>query len=363
MSRFRMLSITLLAACFAVGSVPAHAHAAPAYEGVGVHSLSHELWPDMERDLDAARDSGANVVRVDVSWYQLEPAGKGLFIGWYRDRIDAFMEAASERGLKVVAALWQSPCWAVDYRCAGSYNASLVTYPPANPADYGDIAAYIANRYKNSLAAIEVWNEPNNPGFFTSWNRPKAYAGMVRATYPKVKAAAPQVKVLAGALSTADAGFLRQLYGYGIRGYYDAISVHPYMVDTAVAPDLPYPQPLAQYTFGQGLKLIRDTQLAAADRTPVWATEFGWQTSTYRNTAPGAILSGVTEAIQAEFLGRALRMLNTSSYGLGFVEGAIVYSLRDTGTNLADVNQNFGILHYDFSPKPSFQVVRDAFTR
>jgi hypothetical protein len=367
--RSAALILTVLFIALGPSAVPASA--APAYQGVTLHSLSLEHWADMERDLDAAQESGADVIRVDVSWYTLEGRGKGTYDTsglWYRDRMDIFMAEATARGLKVVPVLWQTPCWAADAPdwmkggCPPYGDWGFVTYPPANPADYGDIAAYIAERYPDAVTAIEIWNEPNHGGFFTAPNPAKSYADLVKAAYPRIKAVAPGVKVLAGSLSTADAGFLNRLYGYGIRGSYDAISVHPYMIDSLVAPDALYPDALAQFSFLKGLKLIRTTQTAAGDRTPVWATEFGWNTSQVNVPIAGAWLNGVTEAIQADYLGRALALLADRRSGLRFVEGAIIYNLRDNGLNPLDVNHNFGIVRYDFTRKPSFSVVRDAFT-
>ncbi len=364
MVRRQLLAIALVV-CSIGAIATAPAQAAPAYRGVTVHSLSNEHWPDLSRDLDAARDSGANAVRVDVSWHALETMGKGDYSSWYRDRVDAFMAEARARGLKVIVALWQTPCWAADAtdsaKQACNSDGSLVVTPPKNPADYGEIAAYIASRYRDSVAAIEVWNEPNHSGFFAAPDPAKSYADLVKAAYPRIKAAAPTVKVLAGALSTADAAFLKRLYGFGLRGSYDAISVHPYMVDSSVAPDdATYPQALAPFSFWQGLKLIRTTQTAAGDKTPVWATEFGWNTSSVYT--PGGWLNGVSEATQADYLKRALRLLSDRKAGLAFVEGAVIYNLRDNGTNQADVNHNYGIIRNDFSRKPAFSAVLEAFT-
>ena len=132
------------------------------------------------------------------------------------------------------------------------------------------------------------------------------------------------------------------------------------MADSLVAPDALYPDALAQYSFWKGLKLVRSTQTAAGDSTPVWATEFGWNTSLVH--IPNSPLNGVSEAIQADFLRRALALLADRSAGLRFVQGAVIYNLRDNGPSLLDVTQNFGIYRHDFSRKPSFSVVRAAFT-
>src|SRR5689334_5210978 len=114
------------------------------------------------------------------------------------------------------------------------------------------------------------------------------------------------------------------------------------MLDSTANPDDPYPWFVAQFSFWDGLKLIRQTQTAAGDESPVWATEYGWTTSSARS--PLTWLSGVSEERQADYLRRAMRLLSDPDSGLGFVEGALVYELRDDSDDLTDLNQNFGIL-------------------
>jgi hypothetical protein len=131
-------------------------------------------------------------------------------------------------------------------------------------------------------------------------------------------------------------------------------------VDTSVAPGDPYPDAYAMWTFWQGLKLIRTTQQAAGDSKPVWATEFGWSTSDVRNPSQ-PWLSGVSEQTQADYIGDAADLLEDPAKGLGFVEGAFVYDLRNDGTDPSDGNSNYGLLHRDFSPKPAYETLRDKF--
>src|SRR5688500_16705714 len=107
-------SVALLAAIVAVmlASAPA-APAAPRYLGVQVHPLwSGVSRADMVRELDLLVELGANVARADVGWSSLQGTGPGEWGSWYVERIDAFVEAAHARGIKVIATLTESPCWA-----------------------------------------------------------------------------------------------------------------------------------------------------------------------------------------------------------------------------------------------------------
>lgn len=360
-ARSRGLWPLALATSALVLLAPAAPAAGPAYRGVHVHGLLTDDTATMKRELDAARGLGSNVVRVDVVWGAFEPGARGRPEPMYRARVDRFMNALSARGLKAIAMIHQTPCWAP----GGSSTECLLLgpttgRPPRDARDYGRFVRYFTGRYRRKLAAIEVWNEPNNGFFFQSDDRPRDYTKLVKAAYPQVKAVAPEVKVLAGAMSGADADFLRGLYHYRIRGSYDAISVHPYMGDGSDPPDAPAPTGDERAAFLSGLRLIRRTQLAAGDRTPVWATEFGWNTGAYRNVSLAPWLNGVSPPTQASYLARALELLNGSTTGLGFVQGATIYNLRDTDAAPFAL-RNFGVLRNDLSRKPSYEAVRRGF--
>jgi hypothetical protein len=358
----KLVAAALLALVLVLLPGSATASAAPALEGAAMHSLSNENYGDLKQELDAAQDLGASVVRIDINWAALEPVEQGIYTGWYADRIDRFMQGAKNRGIKVLATIHRTPCWAssaprsVKQGCdPGWQERGVALYPPTKASAFASIARYIAARHRSALAGIEVWNEPNRPGFLTAADPAKAYVPLVKAAYPAIRSVAPEVKVLAGAISGANDNFLKQLYANGMKGYYDAISVHPYVANFTYGPETDWGAEYASYTFLPGLKLIRSTQAAASDKTPVWATEFGWHTGSARDA--GAY-NGVSEQTQADYLGRAFELLEDPASGLDFLEGAISYNLRDNGSDPDDMNANFGLLHRDFSEKPSFDAVR-----
>src|SRR5437868_6395116 len=117
---------------------------------------SHPLWTsqtidESDRELDLLKQAGADVVRIDLSWTSLETAGKGQYSQWYVDKTDEFLQHAKDKGIKVIATLWSTPCWAstapddLKQGCTGDWwNRGVDHYPPADPADYGDIAGAVA---------------------------------------------------------------------------------------------------------------------------------------------------------------------------------------------------------------------------
>jgi hypothetical protein len=339
-SRSALLIALALVACL---SASAPASARVPLRGVVLHSLWAQFSDsDAVRELDLAQNAGATVVRVDVAWASLEVKGKGQISDWYLRRIDRFVAGANARGMKVLMTLWASPCWAssapsdVKAGCGQDWNQGSVVYPPSNPADFGDIAGWLTARYGSQLAAVEMWNEPNLgiDMFWKAGDKAGAYAGLLRGAYPRAKATGnASVPLLAGALVKPDTAFLNTLYADGIKGYYDGVSIHPYGVELTPAK----------------LNNFRSVQSNGGDSSPLWITEFG---------APTSLGDGwhVTEAGQATAIKQYVSVLD----GLPYVRGATLYSLRDTSTDKYDFIANFGVLHFDFSPKPGYAALQAA---
>lgn len=336
----------------------APAAAGPRLRGVQLHSLWYDVsLKDMDRELDLAKAAGSTVVRVDVVWGSLETEGKGRFEATYVERLTRFMNGARARGMKVVATLWSTPCWAstapaeLRQGCAGAWwDRNVGAYPPRDPQDYADIAQWLTRRYGRSLAALEIWNEPNNTTtdrFWQARSKAAAYARLVKAAYPAAKRGNPRVPVIAGALSFADRAFLQRLYAYGIEPYEDGISIHPY--NEWRDPTDPWDPRYTKYTFAQGIAWIRDAMLAAGDRSQVWVTEFGWSTGLGNRWT-------VSDADQALFIGKAFALLA----GLDYVAEATVYNLVATSGDPFSFEGGFGLLNPDYSPKPAYAALTKA---
>lgn len=311
------------------------ASATPQYRGASAHSTwSSVSSGEMTRELAALQSAGANVVRVDFDWRTLEWAGKGQYDPTYLAKLDALMSEASARGLKVIAILACTPPWA---SAGKEWNDA-----PSEPADYGDVARFLAARYGGKLAAIEAWNEPEIHKNLIASNLAQTYTEMVKQLYRGAREGDPNVAVLAGSLSYADTTFMNELYADGIAGHYDGVSLHPYAdqadpTNTSVT-----------HSFKRGIEEMHADQLAHGDDTPEWITEFGW----YVGGASGA----VSEQQQGEYVEKAFAVLN----GISYVEGATVYELRDMAVNASDPEDNFGLLRNDFTQRPVYASFRAA---
>ncbi len=298
-------------------------------------------------DLDSyyaqVRQLGATWVRVDLPWSLVEPT-RGSY-SWAD--VDRTVESAKAHGLSVIGVLAYTPPWA---RLSVPRTSDKVA--PANPADYGVYAGAVAAHFKGRVSAYELWNEPNIVQFFAPRVDPSLYVRMMQAAYPLVKAADPSAVVLSAGLAniatdqsaTSILDFTNAMYAAGAGGFFDAADSHPYTYPASPAD----PHPNSFNAFAN-LGTIHDIMAAHGDGAKkIWVTEYGAPTGNARQA--------VSAARQAQLILDGLAV----AYRLQFVDKVMIYSLRDTGTNPADPEQNFGLITASGQKKPSFTALQQA---
>jgi hypothetical protein len=207
----------------------------------GVQILTVDGGTDLARvdaELDVARSAGTSLVRMQVPWSSLEPQASGQEDPATLAAADHAISGAAARGLRVLLVMNSTPCWAssapasVRHGCTGAdpNGFAVNRYPPATTAPYVKVATFMAARYGAKLAAFEVWNEPDqrSEAYWAGPNKVARYVRLTKALYRPLKRANPKLTVLAGAFTSYNGRWLRSLYKAGIRGSYDALSMHLY---------------------------------------------------------------------------------------------------------------------------------------
>jgi len=302
--------------------------------GVSIGSVAGNSLPsEADRAIAVARQLHAKLIRVEVPWSVLEPLEPGRIEPRALAYTDRVMQDAAAAGIRVVMLVQSTPCWASSApatllrRCQPGRAGAAASWPPAQPSDFGAFVALLAQRYGGSLAAIEVWNEPDqaNEAYLAGPNKAQHDAELLKAAYTAIKQANPNVLVLAGALVGSNGAFLRAMYAAGIKGYYDGLAVHYYNLTLA------------------SLRSIREVQLANGDTAPLWLDEFGWS-SCWPQRRIEQEQGCVTKQIQAQNIANTFRALARVPY----VAAAILYKLRDSP------GEEFGVLSSGGRHKPAF---------
>lgn len=344
---FALAALGIAAALLAAGALGAHRPAgarsvaiAPPLGGVNVPGLESGTTPaEIERELARAQALDAHAVRVEIPWALLEPSRQGQLDPHALALADRFVTGAARRGLRTILLAERTPCWdssapsSLLRRCSPDHEGRASAWPPRDPGAYASFTAFLAKRYGSKLAAIEVWNEPDqaNEDYFAGPDKPRRYAAVLRAAYTAIKHADPSTTVLGASIVGSNGAFLKALYVAGIRGYYDGLSVHFYNLVLA------------------SLRSIHEVQLSHGDHTPVWLNEFGWSSCWPRwhiQKEQGC----VTAAVQARNLSDTFRLLARTPW----VRGQIVYELQ------GPPSEDFGAFSAGGKRKPAFYALRSV---
>jgi hypothetical protein len=304
-----------------------------------------------DREARAACSLGSTVTRVMVSWPYLEPS-PGTIDPGYEARVDRIVGQLSACHIKVELAIGGTPCWDTTDPLGKPTctSGTELLYPPRSLATFGDTVAWSLARWGPHLAALEVWNEPNNAMF---WRGSVAqYVALVNQAVDSAHAIGSPVPIIAGALAGADTVYLSQMYAAGMRGQ-SGISMHPYTLRLTGRPD-GFFSPVAtegrRYAaFRSSIVRVHRTMLAAGDPGGIWLTEFGYP------VCPATPYC-VSKQRQSRWLVASLR----AAARLRYVRAAIIYSLRDAGIG-SDWNFRFGLLDRNFHHRPSFTAVQREF--
>ncbi len=183
----------------------------------GISPGADILWlPEAElmQELDLYQSMGFGWIRLDFDWHSIQDR-RGRYSWTATDRV---VQAARERGLRVLAMPAYTPRW-----------AAVVDDPHSRPADMSAFARFVGaavKRYRPlGIHDWEIWNEPNSRLFWLPRPDARAYARMLALTSRRIRVNDPEATIIAGALapaSTARNGsqispidFLRELYCQG----------------------------------------------------------------------------------------------------------------------------------------------------
>lgn len=317
---------------------------------------------DMDKSIELMRQSNVKWVRANISWTAAEPDARSVYNSGSFADYDYAISRTRAAGINVLMPVSDG----VPYWASGDPNKHIDSsgvkrwnkyYKPANMSDYTNFMSYVVNRYKvYGVHHYEVWNEPNLTRFWPSGVSAASYFDMLKASYPVIKAADPESKVVLGGLSQAASerpnnfyDYLTSLYNLGARQYFDISNVHIYsQYDPGTCWMGPDGRPALDLLCGIGeIKKIMTAH--GDDAKSLWITEMGWSTC-----APISTCYGVTENQQADYLTKTYDLLNQS---YSFVNTAFVYNFRNVYWANNDPSlweANTGLLRTDFSVKPAY---------
>lgn len=298
-------------------------------------------WGNGEmRVFDIMKDIGIGIVRQDISWPSWERSpGKYRSVSIY----DRLADELKKRGIE-----WNF----VFYRNHTGYENQL------DPDAHARFAAWLAKRYEGKVRYFEIWNEAANCFFRPIYGEDKTGRGIwvdkfvefTNKTAAAIKQARPDATVL---VASEDIYFrLQEMLDKGIGKNADVIAIHTYTRRTL--------RPETGEFLGDGLEAMRAYCRRNNAPQRVAITEAGWTTcagDTITHLDWAGSFEKTTYAQQAFYLIRMYLLAHAAG-----VEYVMNYDFMNDGPQRDYTEDNFGIVHEDFSPKPSLLAIA-AMTR
>jgi hypothetical protein len=175
---------------------------------------------------------------------------------------------------------------------------------------------------------------------------PGQYAAMLKAVYPKIKAADPGAEVVSAGISEPQneccmplREFITKMYQAGAKGSFDTLAIHPYWANAAGSITLVEATRKIMGDFGDSAHSVR-------------ISEIGW------STGGTSYIYNQTEAGQATQLRTLYSELARRRAELN-VRG-IVWSIWSDQPSSQDWAQYTGLERADLSPKPAYEAYREV---
>lgn len=262
---------------------------------------------EVQQLVDLAVAAGADVVSTDVGWQDVQPTREAR-PDW--EGLDRLLDAVARHDLRVRVQLTGSPAWALDAPAGDGSTEAARWQPPRSEGEllrWQDFVEAALRHLDGRADFVEVWNEPDNPTYWTTGVDPAAFARLLEATAPVVRRWAPEARIISGGLAANDIGYLETLYRALAPGErpFDLVGVHPFTGSRPPGSQDPaarFETELGAYdlTF-TGFRDLHAVMAEAGDGDlGLYVGEFGYSTASYDGGA------GVPDAERARYLTEAL---------------------------------------------------------
>jgi len=243
---------------------------------------------------------GADIVRLTLRWdavAQSAPADAGNpgDPAYHWDLYDPLLERLHAAHIPVLISLYGTPDWA--------NGGHAPNYLPTDATSLASFAHAAATRYP-WINRWTIWNEPNTRLFLIP-NSPSLYVSrLLNPSYRALKAVDSRNLVAGGVTSPrkTPSGVSPIAWIRGMRAAHallDAYAQNPYPVRPLETPSSGGCWRCTEITMATLPKLIAEVKRDFGTRTRIWLTEYAY------NSKPPSKWLGVSNALQARYVGEA----------------------------------------------------------
>ncbi len=301
----------------------------------GVYYGDTAAWNEV---LELTKTAGFDFWRNEISWAETEKNGQYDFA--YNDQA---INSVLAKGMgNIVLLAYGHP----DYFSGAKKSSGWDPLVPRTAAEidaFSRWAIAAIKRYDVATNVFEIWNEPDEPMF---WSAPgpnaSEYSNLLKTVLEKAHVEQPKARLTTGGLLGGfNAIWMNDVNNTGADQLAAAIGVHPYR---ALKPE----------TLATDYTRTRLDFDGRGDTRPFWDTEWGYASDSAFIAQDGKYKSDATLKRQAVM--QARRML--APYLLGF-EHTALFKFRDSpGEGNPAAEGKFGLYDEQLKPKPSYAAVK-----
>jgi len=274
--------------------------AVPCGLGVNIHFVKPS--PSQEIDLDMVANAGFRLIRMDLTWDNVEKEWGVYDFSDY----EVLTEELQKRGMR--------PLYILDYGNS-LYDEGLSPHTDEGRGAFAAFAAAAVREFGDDRVIWEIWNEPNIGVFWKPSPNVTNYAMLAVEAIRRMLEAQSNCTIIAPATSGIDRNFIYEAMRLGLGGRLSALSVHPYRSS----------EPETAFGEYENLREI-------VGNLTVVSSEWGYTTN-------GQYGNKVDLVTQAQYV---VRIYLTDL--MQRVPISIIYDWKDDGLSLQDSEQNFGVV-------------------
>lgn len=300
--------------------------------GAGFHFGSH--GGNIEANLDIARQLGLNAGRDERNWNYVEWE-KGKYT--YGNFVENAYTRAKAEGFRMIFIL-----------AYGNRHYDNGNYPvkPETLEAFCRFAEHSVRQLGDRAEFFQVWNEwegsTSMPKQFKDTGSSEAYVKFLKQVSPRIRAAAPQAKIVGNAISSGD-GCLDYYLKNGVLDHVDYLAMHTYNFADGPGKD-------TVDEFAARMEKVRSMIRAAngGKDFPLFITEMGIPSSVTPRV-------GRTEHQQAAQMAQILLVCRMFDY----IKGFWWYDFQDDNIRSEATESNYGLIRPDTTLKESAYVMKD----
>lgn len=201
---------------------------------------------------------------------------------------------------------------------------------------FANYSKYTAKQLSGKVKHFEIWNEWFPEKEPTS---AETYFKLMRTVAPIIRETNINATIITGGV-TIFGGWVEKIVELGALKYVDGIGIHPYVHcegDNRAE---------VLYNYVKDIS-SRLNKINEGKPVPLYITETGWPSHEGKCSN--------TPEVVAQYLARGLLLIRTITE----VKGFWWYDLKNDGNNAKEMEHNFGLLNYDYTPKPALAMLQD----